>query len=148
MPGGDAELASERVERIAAEEPQDDLGLAAVGPTASCPSGRLRRLRARFAAEGVVCRGFFMVSCIVPSSPKRVSQETVQRTRTAVVGDFRHAGGGAVPARPVAALLKPPADPARAGQCNPGGLRHDVPGAASAPARPGLATAATTHELS
>ena len=35
--------------------------------------------RARFAAEGVLCRGFFMVSCIVPSSPKRVSQETVQR---------------------------------------------------------------------
>ena len=36
--------------------------------------------RARFAAEGVLCRGFFMVSCIVPSSPRRVSQETVQRT--------------------------------------------------------------------
>jgi hypothetical protein len=29
-----------------------------------------------------LCRGFFMVSCIVPSSPKRVSQETVQRTTT------------------------------------------------------------------
>jgi hypothetical protein len=29
---------------------------------------------------GVLCRGFFMVSCIVPSSPRRVSQETVQRT--------------------------------------------------------------------
>ena len=28
-----------------------------------------------------LCRGFFMVSCNVPSSPRRVSQETVQRTR-------------------------------------------------------------------
>ena len=30
--GGDAERAAERVERLAAEEPQDDLGLAAAGP--------------------------------------------------------------------------------------------------------------------
>jgi len=37
-------------------------------------------LHARFAAEGALCRGFFMVSCIVPSSPRRVSQKTVQRT--------------------------------------------------------------------
>ena len=36
--------------------------------------------RARFAAKGVLCRGLFMVSCIVPSSPRRVSQETAQRT--------------------------------------------------------------------
>jgi len=32
LPGGDAELAAAGVERIAAEEPQDDLGLAADGP--------------------------------------------------------------------------------------------------------------------
>ena len=44
------------------------------------PSSAPLALRARFAAEGVLCRGFFMVSCIVPSSPRRVSQETVQRT--------------------------------------------------------------------
>jgi hypothetical protein len=24
-----------------------------------------------------LCRGFFMVSCIVPSRPKRISQDTV-----------------------------------------------------------------------
>jgi len=44
------------------------------------PSSAPLALRARFAAEGVLCRGFFMVLCIVPSSPKRVSQEIVQRT--------------------------------------------------------------------
>jgi hypothetical protein len=37
-------------------------------------------LCARFAGEGVLCRGYFLVSCIVRSSSKRVSQETVQRT--------------------------------------------------------------------
>jgi hypothetical protein len=31
-------------------------------------------------SDGLLSRGFFMVSCIVPSSPKRVSQKTVQRT--------------------------------------------------------------------
>jgi hypothetical protein len=45
------------------------------------PSSAPRALHARFADEGALCRGFFMMSCIVPSSPKRVSQETVQRTR-------------------------------------------------------------------
>ena len=34
LAGRDAELAAERVERLSAEEPQDDLGLAAAGPTA------------------------------------------------------------------------------------------------------------------
>jgi hypothetical protein len=32
-----------------------------------------------------LCRGFFMVSCIVPSSPRWVSQETVQRTRDSLI---------------------------------------------------------------
>ena len=41
--------------------------------------------RAHFVAEGVLCRGFFMVSCIVPSSPRWVSQETVQRTRDSLI---------------------------------------------------------------
>jgi hypothetical protein len=50
------------------------------------PSSAPLALRARFADEGVLCRGFFMVSCIVPSSPKRVSQETVQRTTFALNG--------------------------------------------------------------
>jgi len=45
-----------------------------------CPGGGLRRLRSRSAAEGALCRGIFMVSCIVPLSPRRVSQEIVQRT--------------------------------------------------------------------
>ncbi|MFM2193511.1 MAG: hypothetical protein RLZZ460_181, partial [Chloroflexota bacterium] len=41
------------------------------------PSPAPLALRARFAHEGVLCRGFFMVSCIVPSRPKRISQDTV-----------------------------------------------------------------------
>ncbi len=32
------------------------------------------------AAEGCLCRGFLVVPCIVSSSPKRVSQETMPRT--------------------------------------------------------------------
>jgi hypothetical protein len=36
---------------------------------------------ASFFDEFTFFRGFFMVSCIVPSSPRWVSQETVQRTR-------------------------------------------------------------------
>ena len=79
------------VERLFAEEPQDALGLAAAGPASAV--GRMvltvafvgsarapRSLRARFADEDVLCCGFFMVSCIVPSRPRGVSQETVQRT--------------------------------------------------------------------
>jgi hypothetical protein len=37
--------------------------------------------RACFAAEGFLFRGFFMVSCVVPWSPRPVSRETVPRTR-------------------------------------------------------------------
>jgi hypothetical protein len=44
------------------------------------PSSAPLALRARFAAEGVLCRGFYIVSRIVPLSPRWVSQETVQRT--------------------------------------------------------------------
>ncbi len=64
-------------EGLAAKEPQDDLSLAAAQPPslvvtlAPAPGG--------CAAEGALCRRFFMVSCIAPSSPKSVSQETVQR---------------------------------------------------------------------
>jgi hypothetical protein len=47
------------------------------------PSSAPLALRARFADEGDLCRGFFMVSYIVPSSPRWVSQETVQRTKSA-----------------------------------------------------------------
>jgi len=77
--GGDAELAAERVERLSAEEPQDELGLAAAGPASLVLAVALRR-------------SFFMVWCIVPSSPRWVSQETVQRTTS--------------PFRPYSALLK------------------------------------------
>ena len=42
--------------------------------------GELARRDAELAAERVLCRGFFMVSCIEPSSPRQVSQEPVQRT--------------------------------------------------------------------
>ena len=76
-------LAAERVEGLASEEAQHDLGLAAAEPTSLSqrqPSSAPPALRAHFAAEGLSCRGFFMVSCIVPSSLRRVSQETVQRT--------------------------------------------------------------------
>ena len=45
-----------------------------------CRGDLLRRLRSRCAAEGVLCRSFFMVPCIVASFPQSVSQETVQRT--------------------------------------------------------------------
>ncbi len=79
----DAELSAERVEGLAAEEAQHDLGLAADGPASlsqRSPSSAPPALRAHFAAEGLPCRGFFMVSCIVPSRLRRVSQETVQRT--------------------------------------------------------------------
>jgi hypothetical protein len=70
--------------------------------------------------------------------------------RAALVGDLRHAGGRAVPDRPEAAALQPPAYPAGAWQADPGGLRGDVlPSAASAPAPPGLeGGVATMHELS
>jgi hypothetical protein len=43
--------------------------------------------RACFAAEGFLCRGSFRVSCIVPSRPRRVSRETVQRTRVPLAPD-------------------------------------------------------------
>ncbi len=83
LAGSDAELSAERVEGLAAEEAQHDLGLAADGPASlsqRSPSSAPPALRAHFAAEGLSCRGFFMVSCIVPSRLRRVSQETVQRT--------------------------------------------------------------------
>lgn len=44
------------------------------------PSSAPLARRARSADEGVLCRGFFVMSCIAPSKPRWVSQETVQRT--------------------------------------------------------------------
>ena len=67
LAGGDAELPAEGVERLAAEDAEDDLGLAAARPTAAV-GGMVLAI-----AFGVLCRGFFMMSRIASSSPKRVS---------------------------------------------------------------------------
>jgi hypothetical protein len=80
--GRDSELAAEGSEGLAAEDAEDDLRLAPLDRrplSGRAPSAAALALRARFAAEGVLCRGLFMVSCIVASFPKPVSQETVQR---------------------------------------------------------------------
>jgi hypothetical protein len=45
-----------------------------------------RRVGARFLPAEVLCRGSIMVSCLVPSSPRRVSQGTVQRAIRASLG--------------------------------------------------------------
>jgi hypothetical protein len=50
------------------------------------PFGELAGSDAALAAEGALCRGFFMVSRVVPSSPDGVSQETVQRTTGLAAG--------------------------------------------------------------
>lgn len=68
--------------------------------------------------------------------------------RTAVVGDLRHAGRGAVPRGPLAPPLQPPAHPAGPGQADPDGLCGELPGAASAPAPPGREGADIMHRLS
>jgi hypothetical protein len=69
-----------RVHQLVAEQAQDNLGFAAAGPTVLVVA-LVFVSSACFADEGVLCRGLLMVSCLVPSSPKLVSEETVQRTR-------------------------------------------------------------------
>ena len=83
---GDADLAAEAIASIAAEEALDHLGVAVAGWVAAVgelpfrppPSAPLA-LRARFADEGASCRCSSMESCVVPSSPERVTPESVQR---------------------------------------------------------------------
>ncbi len=78
----DDNRSAEGVERLSADEPV--LRRLEQRPqSGDRPSGGLRPLRARFAAEDVLCHGFFMVPCTVTSSPRRAPQATVQRTRPA-----------------------------------------------------------------
>ena len=72
----DAELAAERVERLATEDAEDDLGLAAAGP-ASAVGGMVMevafvgspRALSSLSRQRRLVSWHFMMSCIVPSIP-------------------------------------------------------------------------------
>lgn len=80
----DAELAAERVRHRIAVKRQDDLGLTTPRPPwlvlAVAVIGSAA-IRVHFAAEDVEWHGFFMVPCIVPSSPNRVARATLLHPR-------------------------------------------------------------------
>lgn len=52
----------------------------------------MRALRARLGAEDLLCRSFLRAAGIVPSRPRWVSQETVQRTSSDHALNFVSAG--------------------------------------------------------